>query len=339
LTVPNDTNHDTDLRYPDVDPAPIVVGDAHRLQVTRLRFITMIKALALPAAALLLGGLLFTGSRSAFSTTANNAGNMAAAPALSPPTDLTARCGTSVTLDWTATVDTYATGHRVFRATSPGGPYTQIAEVTPRTTTTHADSPAAGLYYYAARAYFQSWESANSVIASGWAPCPSFGAAADTYNRQDRPDNNYGTVNRIHIKSQSTKESRSFVRFDISSIPVGSTINSATLTLCAVTVPATTRTYEVRRVTSSWVETTLTWNLQPTVAATQTDSTTTPALPACMNWTVTSDVQLWVDGTTNDGWRVSDSVLDTANNTARFRTREAGGGADQPQLVIDYSPG
>jgi hypothetical protein len=88
------------------------------------------------------------------------------ADTLDPPTGLTATGGASITLNWTATPDTYAGGHRVLRGTTTGGPYTQIAEVTPRTTVTYNDAPAAGTYYYVVRAYYQSWESANSNEAS-----------------------------------------------------------------------------------------------------------------------------------------------------------------------------
>ena len=74
--------------------------------------------------------------------------------------------GGDVNLSWDATDDDYASGHRVLRGTDSGGPYSQIAEVTPRTTTTYPDSPADGTYYYVLRAFYQSWESANSNEAS-----------------------------------------------------------------------------------------------------------------------------------------------------------------------------
>ena len=79
---------------------------------------------------------------------------------------LTATGTGPINLSWTATVDTYASGHRVFRSTSAGGPYTQITEVTPRTTTTYTDNPAAGTYYYVLRAFDGNWESANGNEAS-----------------------------------------------------------------------------------------------------------------------------------------------------------------------------
>jgi len=175
----------------------------------RRRLTKSARTFSLPAAALILGGLLMSGTLSAFSSLTDNAGNLAAAPALNPPTGVTATCGASITVDWTATVDTYATGHRVFRASAPEGPYSQIAEITPRTTTTYVDSPAPGFYYYVVRAYFQSWESTDSMIAAAPTPCATFGAVADTYAKQDKdPDTNFGTIVEMKVKSQTTKEER-----------------------------------------------------------------------------------------------------------------------------------
>jgi hypothetical protein len=96
------------------------------------------------------------------SDTASVGSNAFALDSLDAPTNLTATGGTTVTLNWTATPDAYATGHRIFRSTSSGGGYSQVGQVTPRTTTVFVDSPAAGAYYYVARAYYQNWESANS---------------------------------------------------------------------------------------------------------------------------------------------------------------------------------
>ncbi len=102
---------------------------------------------------------IFTGSTS---VTPNDF----ATDTLDPSSGLGATGGASIDLSWTATPDTYGSGHRVLRATTTGGPYTQIAEVTPRTTTDYTDSPADGTYYYVVRAFHQNWESVNSNEAS-----------------------------------------------------------------------------------------------------------------------------------------------------------------------------
>jgi hypothetical protein len=144
----------------------------------------------------------------------------------------------------------------------------------------------------------------------------------------------------MEVRTWATaKNERVFVQFDVSSIPAGSTIDSATLTLCATSVPGATRTYDVHRVSASWVETTLTWGNQPAVAATVTDSATTPASAGCMTWTVTADVQAWVDGTANDGWRVRDAIEDDSKNASQFRTREdTAVPSEQPKLDVTYTP-
>ena len=124
--------------------------------------------LALAVVALTLGLLLTAVTVYAIFTDSDSVTpNDFASDTLDPATILTAPVsGSDVNLSWTATVDTYATGHRVLRGTASGGPYSQIAEVTPRTTTTYTDSPADGTYYYVLRAFYQNWESVNGNEAS-----------------------------------------------------------------------------------------------------------------------------------------------------------------------------
>jgi hypothetical protein len=109
---------------------------------------------------------------------------------LDPPTSLAATGGTAASLTWTATVDTYASGYDLQRATVSGGPYTVVASITPRTTVATTDAPtASGTYYYVLRSAFQSWTSANSNQASavvtltpvtGFKTCTLGSNAADT---------------------------------------------------------------------------------------------------------------------------------------------------------------
>jgi hypothetical protein len=299
--------------------------------------------MALVAATLLVLLLALPAAGANFTNPTSSDANSFVADLLAPPTGLTAACGTTITLDWTATVDTYATGHRVFRSTTPGGPYSQIAQITPRTTVTYDDTPAAGTYYYVVRAYYLSWESVDGNEAEGATACTtdvSFNSIADTSADESKPTNNYGTNTTILVRSwQSAKDARSFVEFDVSSIPSGSTVNTATLTLCATRVPGSTRTIDLHRITASWVETTLTWNNQPSVAASVTDSTTTPGSPACMTWDVAADVQLWIDGTANEGWRAKDSVEGQGTRyITEFAARENGTPADRPILDVNYTP-
>jgi hypothetical protein len=81
---------------------------------------------------------------------------------LAPPTSLAATGGLSASLTWIPTVDTYATGYEVWRSTTSGSSYSQIATLTPRTVAAAVDSPGPGVYYYVLRSYFQNWRSVNS---------------------------------------------------------------------------------------------------------------------------------------------------------------------------------
>lgn len=170
----------------------------------------------------------------------------------------------------------------------------------------------------------------------------TFASVADNGVKEDKPTTNQGDRAKLEVKTESgqAKTGREFIRFDVSSIPAGSTVSSATLTLCNNRVPGHTRPYDVHRVTASWGEMTQTWNNQPAVAATATDTqNAVDTFPGCMSWMVTANVQLWVDGTTNDGWRISDP---DENNTTQWKVRlrsreDTAVSGEEPKLDVTYS--
>ena len=91
---------------------------------------------------------------------------------LAAPTGLTATAGcvglaaAKVTLGWTASASTFATGYDVYRAVG-AGPSTFLASVSPRTTVAYVDTSVALLtsYTYTVKTRFASWSKA-SVTAS-----------------------------------------------------------------------------------------------------------------------------------------------------------------------------
>ena len=62
---------------------------------------------------------------------------------LQPPTGVSATSGASIVLAWTASTSSSATGYILERATALGGPYAQIATVTPVSVTGTVDNPEA----------------------------------------------------------------------------------------------------------------------------------------------------------------------------------------------------
>jgi membrane-associated phospholipid phosphatase len=81
---------------------------------------------------------------------------------LDPPGSLTARGGSSIALSWESRVDGNAEGYRVLRGTASGGPYVEVAEVTPWSITSFTDNPPAGTYFYVVRSFFENSSSVNS---------------------------------------------------------------------------------------------------------------------------------------------------------------------------------
>jgi hypothetical protein len=167
----------------------------------------------------------------------------------------------------------------------------------------------------------------------------SLDAVGDSFVELDNPDANNGTQTEMSVDGDPTQTNRAFVRFDVSSIPAGSTVGHATLMLCFAANLAEGRVHELRLVTSDWTEMGVTWNNQPTVSATVTDSITVPSGAQCVSFTVTVDVQAWVDGAANYGWRLADQDELTAGSyLATYATRENSSPGQRPQLVVPYSP-
>jgi len=109
---------------------------------------------------------------------ADTSGGAVAADTLGPPTGLAAVGGASVTLIWTPTVDTYATGYDVRRGSVDGGPYSSVATVTPGAAATTTDAPGTGTWHYVLRSLYQSWASADSGQATATVGTPTSTAYA-----------------------------------------------------------------------------------------------------------------------------------------------------------------
>jgi hypothetical protein len=147
-----------------------------------------------------------------------------------------------------------------------------------------------------------------------------------------------------------SKNQRAFLRFDLTkcspTIPSTATISAAGLRMFPAAVATACRTYDVFKVTASWVETTITWNNQPAVAASRTSfnnigaavCTNSTANAYTTTWDVTADVSAFVAGTaTNFGWMVMDDTESSATvRTTTFYARETNSIASA-QLIIDYT--
>ena len=160
----------------------------------------------------------------------------------------------------------------------------------------------------------------------------------------------------MQVQSNSSRNNRAFLRFDLTkclpAIAGTATVKKATLRLVVAAAPTASRTYNIKRVTgpcpeaatTCWTETGLTWNNQPTVAASATSTlalTSSSTVNQYYAFDVTADAAAIVAGTaSNYGWRIADSAEGNATSViATFKSKEAtSNAAGAPQLVVVYSP-
>lgn len=161
-------------------------------------------------------------------------------------------------------------------------------------------------------------------------------SSADSYIDANLPNQNYGTLAYMNVSNKNPVQ-RSLVQFDLSSVPAGSTISSATLYLYASTA-ASGRTYGAYRITSSWTETAVTYTNQPSIAGA---ATSTAGSGTTMSFSVLADLQAWIQNqtATNYGWLIKDQSEGTGTplQTSIYTREEGTQTTLRPKLSITYT--
>lgn len=138
---------------------------------------------------------------------------------------------------------------------------------------------------------------------------------------------------------------KSFLKFDVSEIPAGSTINSAELKLynSAAESLYTATALSVARLTSDWSEDNVSWNNQPGFLNYPASGIWVygSGLNNWHNWNVIWHVQDWVDGTApNYGFILEQiyPVEDSYYVKEFFSSDYMADPSLRPKLVVDYTP-
>jgi len=153
----------------------------------------------------------------------------------------------------------------------------------------------------------------------------TFNPTADTYVLSTSATTNFGSANPIFDSNTSY---RSLLRFDLSSIPAGSSINSAALVVQPTTTIASGG-MDVHPELDSWAENTVTWNTQPTWNASVLATSTSPV--AGTSLTIPLPTSAITPGANNDfglGYSVASFI-------SRIASREDA--TNPPQLVVTYT--
>lgn len=151
---------------------------------------------------------------------------------------------------------------------------------------------------------------------------------ADTYIASGIPNQNYGSETTIAIGIHT--EILAFIKFDISAIPTGSTINSAKLRLYVSSLVDNSDVV-VGRAKNLWNETNVTWNNNSTTWELPYVQSRPQGVSQWWEIDVTSIVKKWIEEDLyNYGF-----YLEKANSgIVMFYSRES---SNKPQLVVSYA--
>ena len=163
---------------------------------------------------------------------------------------------------------------------------------------------------------------------------------ADSFVKEGYPSSNYGSNDELYLGwSSSGGHYYTYVKFDLSSIPEGSTIVSAKLKLYVTYTAGSIagRTAKAYRVTEDWNESDITWNNKPNNSDTETSSAQIPSDNNWIEFDVKADVQGFVDNDyDNYGWVIKCSDCQS-NDYLRFASREYSENDKHPILEIEYT--
>ncbi len=146
-----------------------------------------------------------------------------------------------------------------------------------------------------------------------------------------RPSKNFGSRKYAKVREKSRKKRRALFRFDLSPVPHGATIQSATLYLRAARTSK--QTIYLHRILDPWTEKGATWNnMADRYDPAATTSFVAPKKRKYVAVEITSLVQAWVNGDLpNYGFM----LIAEPSKGSKFNTREAGS-KKHPYLEIVY---
>ena len=174
------------------------------------------------------------------------------------------------------------------------------------------------------------------------------GRSFDTYISEANPLTNYGLSNTLETRTNGGNQERILIIYNMSSLPSGIRIDSATQELYLYAASGATITpWSVYRLTNSWEETIATWESRDLVnnwitpggdyVATPHDGIIIDVTPGWRIWNITQLVNEWYNGTyPNYGVIIFDGS--GGNRERQFWSNEyAANTSLRPKLVVNYT--
>jgi hypothetical protein len=181
-------------------------------------------------------------------------------------------------------------------------------------------------------------------------PCPipptivTFSSTGDTWLDQVQPDANYHNDSLMQVGESFSFSNlyRPMIKFDISSLPAGTNIVSATLRLYVEGLNGSQNmTVGLYRINSDWTPSAVTWNSEsggdfhPVPLSLPDVAWTT----GWKEWPVPLElINEWIDGVSPNHGLLLDYLGNKKNYNLQFATENHGTPSLHPQLVIEYIP-
>lgn len=185
-------------------------------------------------------------------------------------------------------------------------------------------------------------------------PTSSYNGTRDTFIKEETPSTNYGTQTTIEVDGddpESTgRDSWGIIKWDLSTIPSGTTVLAAMITIY-ITNPG--NAYNIYRMKRDWLETEATWNIYSTGNNWETPGAqgtndrgsaslgSTPAAVTGRRYIMLNSsgidlVQGWVDGTISNYGVIIGHL--TRTNGLDFSSREGTTASQRPKLTVITAP-
>jgi uncharacterized protein (DUF1697 family) len=165
----------------------------------------------------------------------------------------------------------------------------------------------------------------------------------DSYVRGTWPSSNFGDDPQLFVVDYtSPSTARTYIEFDLSTIPSNAVIVDANLELFYYIFDhADQPEVGVYQVAYSWDDMTISWSNQPAFSTVAEDVLPLgPATNAFVNWNIKNLVQRWVSSTTtNHGvvLKATSELGTSARLFAKFRSSDWGNSSERPRLIVSYS--
>ncbi len=129
------------------------------------------------------------------------------------------------------------------------------------------------------------------------------------------------------------------LKFDISSIPAGSTINSATFYMYyySHTGSTSSKKFYVSRAEGSWNEGGVKWSTRSLYRNPTASKTISGGSYGWKSWSISNLVDEWVNGTYGNDGLIVRWLSESGSSNNRYQVRSEESGSYRPYLVVDYT--